>query len=201
MKDRDSATLAMKAEPIRWLCTLIALTLGIAILAPIPLVAQGNCQTVNAAMDKVITTPTHIYNVTTDVPKDGSKPRPEDVRNSETVYAGGSTYLKAGGRWIRGRWTAQQVMQKEEENRQNSKYSCRYLRDEQVNGETAVVYSTHSERQDEDIRSDAQVWISKRRGLPLRHEYDMNVDMSDKEHGDKEHHSVRYEYTNVQPPI
>src|SRR5258707_4180051 len=69
MKDRDSATLAMKAGPIRWLCTLIALTLGIAILGPIPLVAQGDYQTVNAAMDKVITTPTHIYNVTTDVPK------------------------------------------------------------------------------------------------------------------------------------
>jgi hypothetical protein len=73
-----------------------------------------------------------------------------------------------------------------------SKMTCHYLRDESVNGETAAVYSTHSET--EDIKSDGQIWISKDRGLPLRHELDIEAG------GSKNHHSARYQYGNVQPP-
>jgi hypothetical protein len=124
-------------------------------------------------MDKVLMTPTHIYSATRPAPKGGNKSRAEDTRYSETIYVGGSTYTKVGGKWIRGSWTTQQVMKQEEENRQNSKYSCRYLRDESVNGEAAAVYGTHS--QNEDITSDGQVWISKKTGLPLRHEFDIDA--------------------------
>jgi hypothetical protein len=93
---------------------------------------------------------------------------------------------------------AMDVMKREQENRQKSKFSCRYLRDESVNEETAAVYSTHSEMSDEDLgeqTSDGEIGISKSRGLPLRHEFDL--DAGD---GKKKHHSSRYEYTNVQPP-
>ena len=193
----------MGMEWTRWSCNMVTLALWISLSGSTPLTAQGNCQAVNDAMDKIITTPTHIYSVTTPVLNDGSKPRTEDRRYSETVYLGGSTYTKVGGKWTRGRWTAQQVMKKEEENRQNSKYSCHYLRDEPLNSETATVYNTHSERKDDDmdIKSDGLVWISKSRGLPMRHEFDIDVGDSDKEHREREHHSVRYDYTNVQPPM
>ena len=80
----------------------------------------------------------------------------------------------------------------------NSKYTCHYLRDEPVNGEPAARYSSHSEREDSDMKSDGQIWISKGRGLPLRQELEIT------ESGDKpevNHHSMRYEYTNVRPPL
>jgi hypothetical protein len=58
------------------------------------------------------------------------------------------------------------------------------------------VYSTHAERSHPETKSDGQVWISKSKGLPLRNE--MDIDGGDRI---KNHHSVRYEYTNVQPPL
>ena len=90
--------------------------------------------------------------------------------------------------------TAQDMIQQEQENRKTGTATCRYLREESVNGETAAVYSAHSEN--EDVKSEGQLWISKK-GLPLREELDTDV-------GDpnKVHRSIRYEYGNVQaPPI
>ena len=70
----------------------------------------------------------------------------------------------------------------------------RYLREEMVNGETRRGFMpNHSET--EDIKSDATIWISKSRGLPLRAEGDYDT-------GDpaKTHASIRYDYSNVRPP-
>jgi hypothetical protein len=162
-----------------------------------PLAAQSGCQLIDDAMNKVMTVPTHIYGAMSSVPSNGAKPRTEDASHSETIYVGGSVYTKVGGHWSRGDWTPQQVMKQEQENRQKSKYTCRYLRDESVNGETAAVYSMHSERSDVGHQtSDGQVWISKSRGLPLRDE----VDIESGGPAGKNHYSGRYEYTNVQPP-
>jgi hypothetical protein len=167
-------------------------------LGPTPLAAQGGCQPVDDAMNKVMTTPTHIYTSMSPVPSTGGQPRTDEATHSETIYVGGSAYVKVGGKWSRSEWTPQRITKQEQENRKQSKSTCRYLRDESVNGETAAVYSTHSERSDVvgHITSDGQVWISKSKGLPLRHE--MDLDAGD---GIKHHHSTRYEYTNVQPPL
>ncbi|MEO5558639.1 MAG: hypothetical protein ABIO49_02715 [Dokdonella sp.] len=73
-------------------------------------------------------------------------------------------------------------------------YSCRYLRDETVNGEAAAVYAGHSET--EDSQSDTQTWISASRGLPLLTELD--IDLGDA--GGKKHTSMRYDYSDVQSP-
>jgi hypothetical protein len=172
---------------IRCLCGMAALTFGIALMGARSLPAQTNCQAVNDAMNKIYTTPTHLYNI-----MDGN-------RKSEFIYVGGIIYDNFRGKWARSRTTLQQVMKMEEENGRNSKTTCRYLRDESVNGETAAVYSTHAERSDEDlgqIKSDGQFWISKSKGLPLRHEEDIDAGG-----GAKNHHSTRYEYTNVKPPL
>jgi hypothetical protein len=63
-----------------------------------------------------------------------------------------------------------------------------------MNGEAVAVYSTHSETQ--DVKSDAQLWISKSKGVPLREE--LRIDVGGKL--GKSHYSMRYEYGNVQPP-
>jgi hypothetical protein len=179
----------VEAKKIRWLWRMTVFTFGFSLIDTMPLIAQANCQPVDDALNKVMTTPTHIYSTMSVVPNAG-----------ETIYTGGSVYTKVGGKWSRGPFTPQQVIKQEQENRQKSKYTCRYLRDESVDGETAAVYSTHAERPDEDlgqIKSDGQVWISKSKGLPLRQEFDIESGGSDK----KQHHSVHYEYTNVQPPL
>jgi hypothetical protein len=150
--------------------------------------ADSGCQPVFDAMSKVLMTPTHVFN-------EAAGTRPGDkARNSELIYFGGAIYVKVKDKWIRSKMTAQDMIQQEQENRKTGTATCRYLREESVNGETAAVYSAHSEN--EDVKSDGQLWIS-RRGLPLREELDTDV-------GDpsKMHRSIRYEYSNVQaPPI
>ncbi len=149
--------------------------------------ADNGCQPVFDAMTKVLATPTRLY-VTGGAAVGKNKPQ-----NSEMIYAGGAIYLKLGEKWTRSTMTAAAMLKQEEENRRTAKYSCRYLREETVNGETAAVYANHSET--EDIKSDATVWISKSRGLPLRTEGDYDT-------GDpaKTHASIRYDYSNVRPP-
>ena len=187
----------MEMKRMRLLCTMVAFAFGLPLIGALPLAAQSNCQPVLDALSKVFTTPTHIYRTMTPVSKDGSKPRPEDTTYSETIYVGESAYTKGVGSWRRSRATMEQVKKLEEQNIKSSKYTCRYLRDEPVNGEAAAVYSTQSEREDLDIKSDGQIWISKSRGLPLRQELEVT------ESGDKpdvNHNSMRYEYTNVRAP-
>jgi hypothetical protein len=198
MKNEPLAVHGMVAKCIRWLRNIGALTFGIVLMGTTPLTAQSGCQPVDDAMNKVITVPAHIYTTMSSVPSNGTKPRTDEASHSETIYAGGSVYTKVGGRWARGDWTPQQIMKQEQENRQKSKYTCRYLRDESVNGEGAAIYSTHSERSDVGhIMSDGQVWVSKSKGLPLRDEVDIDSGGT----AGKNHYSGRYEYTNVQPPL
>ena len=89
--------------------------------------------------------------------------------------------------------TPQDMLKQEEENIRDSKSTCRHVRDEMVNGEAAALYMGHSEN--DGVKSDAQTWISKSRGLPLKTEED--IDTGD---GDKRHMSIRYEYSNVRAP-
>jgi hypothetical protein len=65
--------------------------------------------------------------------------------------------------------------------------SCQYLRDESVNGEPASVYS--STMKAKAGVADAKVWISKKAGLVLQQEVD--VDMGAKGKG---HQSMKFEY-------
>jgi hypothetical protein len=178
----------MKVKSTRLLRAAPGLTFGLLTLGGPQGAAQDSCKAVNDAQDKVITTPTHIYSTMT------SAPNSADKHTTEIIYVGGATYVKVSGKWTRSAITAQQVTKREEENRKASKSSCQYLRDEIVNGEAAAVYSAHSERADMGIKSDGEIWISKSKGLPLKNELDITSD------GTKNHHSARYEYTNVQPP-
>ena len=174
-------------------CTLVGMVVSLCLTSPASAAAQGDCQKILDVMSKVFTTPTHIYNTMTHVPFDGTTNR------SETIYVGGSAYIKSGGTWERSPWPVQRVMKLEQENQKNSKETCSYVRDEAINGETAAVYKLHAERKfpssNDLITSSGEIWISKQRELPLRLEEDIET-------GDtgKNHHSTRYEYANVRPP-
>ena len=110
------------------------------------------------------------------------------------ITTGGAIYITMKGKWKKSPLSAAAMRAQEDENWKTAKnVSCKYLRDESVNGQSAAVYKTHQD--DETIKEDGQVWVSKSKGLPLRQEEDVDLGQ-----GDKRHHSTRYEYNNVQAP-
>ncbi len=149
------------------------------------LAVDAACQTLFDTRFKLFSVPTHIYTV---IAPPGGK-----SQTSEVMYTNGAIYVLTKGKWIHSRMTPQDMLKQEEENIRDSKSTCRHVRDEVVNGEAAALYVAHSEN--DGIKSDAQTWISKSKGLPLKTEED--IDTGD---GDKRHMSTRYEYTNVHPP-
>ena len=149
------------------------------------LAADAACQPIFDTRFKLFSVPTHIYTVAA-LP--GGK-----SQTSEAIYTNGAIYVLMSGKWIHSRMTPQDMLKQEEENIRDSKSTCRHVRDEVVNGEAAALYTAHSEN--DGIKSDAQTWISKSKGLPLKTEEDIDTGG-----GDKRHMSIRYEYGNVQAP-
>jgi hypothetical protein len=186
----------METKHIRWLSLLVGLTFSLTLADWTPLAAQNSCQAVNDAKDKVMTVPAHIYNEMAPVSNNGVKPGPNDIHRAETIYIGTSAFTKLRGKWQRSQWTAQRVIKQDQENRRTGNFRCEYLGDEAVNGERAAVYSTRSER--DKVKSDGQIWISKSRGLPLRHEFDIEMTSGATS---KNHVTTRYEYSNVRAPM
>jgi hypothetical protein len=161
---------------------MLGFTFGQLLIGAKPLAAQDDCKLVLDAMTKLFDTPTHAF-LTMNV---GGKPQ-----TGESIYAGGSVYAKYEGKWITEA-TTKEMKELDEKNRQNNKTTCRYLKDEPVNGEMAAVYSVHSVHEaSPKSTSDSKTWISKAKGLPLRTDTDM----------EGSHISMRFEYGNVKPPI
>ena len=127
------------------------------------------------------------------IPTSQKPARDGKTKTSEAIYANGAIYINYNGKWIRSKMTPQDMLKQEQENIRDAKITCRHVRDEMVNGEAAALYMAHSDN--DGVKSDAQTWISKSKGLPLKTEED--IDTGD---GDKRHMSIRYEYGNVHPP-
>jgi len=151
--------------------------------------AADPCQPVFDALTKVVTTPNHGYSTQTGAFVRG-KPR-----SGETIYVQGARYVRVDGTWTKSRLQNEDILQQEKENRANGKASCQFVRNESVNGESAMLYAMHSEN--EYAKEDAQMWISKATGLPLREEMDTDAGGAI----GKSHRSMRYEYSNVKPPM
>ncbi|HEX3556266.1 MAG TPA: hypothetical protein VIA62_23860 [Thermoanaerobaculia bacterium] len=150
--------------------------------------ADPLCKLVLDAMAKQTATPSHLY-ATEVMALRGGKPKA-----TESIYAGGAIYIQVRGQWKRSPMSIQDMQKQREENVRNAKsMTCRYLRDEAVNGEAAAVY--HSQAETEDGKSESTLWLSKRSGLPLRSESDVDVGG-----GEKRHLTIRYDYGGVRPP-
>jgi hypothetical protein len=160
---------------------ILGLALGLLFAAANPLTAQDDCKFVLDAMTKVFDTPTHAY-VTMNL---SGKPE-----TGESIYVGGVTYAKYTDKWVAGSSTQQQKTQAEKNWRTN-KITCRHLKDETVGGVLTAVYSVHEVSP--KSTSDSTTWISKAKGLPVRSEIDAA--------GVQNHISMRYEYSNVKPPM
>jgi hypothetical protein len=169
----------------RLLLALAVLVVACCVSIPAVAAADAACQPIFDAATKIFAVPTHSY--TTEALPGGNS------RNAEAIYANNAIYAFYSGKWIRSKATPQDMLKQEQENIQNAKTSCHHVRDELVNGEVAALYMAHAEN--DGVKSDAQTWMSKSRGLPLKTEED--IDTGD---GDKRHMSIRYDYSNVRPP-
>ncbi len=167
------------------LIVMAAMPFTLLFLSTPALAVDAACQPFVDSTVKRFSVPSHTY--TTEALPGGKS------RNAEAIYANNAIYIFYNGKWIRSKATPQDMLKQEEENIRNSKISCSHVRDEMVNGEAAALYMGHSEN--DGIKSEAQTWISKSRGLPLKTEDD--IDTGD---GDKRHMSIRYDYNNVRPP-
>ncbi|MGH8094991.1 MAG: hypothetical protein ACREIF_16215 [Chthoniobacterales bacterium] len=136
------------------------------------------------AMAKLNQTPHHEYITTTGDAAAGG------TQKNEMIGIGDTNYVKIHDKWTVSPMTPKMMAEQEKENIRDAKvYRCQYERDESVNGEAAAVYKAHSEN--ENGSSDAEIWISKSRGLPLRENIDVNG---------TGRFSVRFDYANVQAP-
>ena len=172
----------MRTSKRRLLYIMIAFIFGHLLIGATPLAAQVDCQMILQAARKVFDVPTHMY-VTGKI--DGQ------TFPAEMIYAEGTVYMKANGKWSPAGTTKDmaKLMAEKEQKSHDGKATCRYLKDEPVSGDMAAVYSMHAETPKAVVNS--QIWISKAKGLPLRQEDDM----------EKMHNSTRYEYGNVKPPM
>jgi hypothetical protein len=147
-----------------------------------------SCQPVFAALTKVATTPSHSYTTSTGV--NGGTPT-----EAETIFANGQKYIRAHGKWMRLPVTSQDVVEEEKEKQQHGTSTCKFLRNESVNGDTAMLFSV--QREYEEVKEDGQMWISRGTGLLLR----VEEDFDNRGNKVKDHRSTRFEYEKVQPPI
>lgn len=149
--------------------------------------AQDSCQPVFSALTKVVTTPSHSYSTHTMHGR---------TTTSETVYMQDKAFIRVNGKWIASPDGPKEILEQQTENRKHGNTTCQVVREESVDGKPATVYSLHTKS--EDATEDAQMWIAKGTGLPLREEMDMDVGGGSM---GKSHVSIRYEYGNIRPPM
>ncbi len=152
--------------------------------------AEDSCQPVFDALTKMTSTSNHSYTILTNPSMFGGKPT-----STETIYFRDKAFMKLNGAWVTAPESPKETLARDEDNRRRGHAVCQFIRYDSVKGEAAALYSMHS--QAEHSKEDAQFWISRISGLPLRGEFDMDIGGSD----GKSHLSTRYEYSDVRPPM
>jgi len=162
---------------------LLCLPIAIFLTAALPVRGASACDAVVAAVIKVFQVPTHMYMAET-----GGR-----TRNAETIYLNGATYVRVGGPWRKSQIPPKTLAESKKES-EDKMGTCSVVRDEIVGGEPATLYKVHNQSED---AVDAQIWVSKLRGLPLKQSYDLDLGVGPR---GVSHTEIRYEYTNVIAP-
>lgn len=151
-----------------------------------PMNAQGDCKAVLQAANKTLTAATHSYTAMNIGGKD---------QTVEMIYLPGVIYSRLNGKWSSVKMTAQELAELRKPPAHNDTAVCKYVKDELVTGEMAVLYSSHDVTSKGSV--DSHMWISKATRLLMRVDMDIDVGGS----GGKSHTSSRYEYGDVKPPM
>jgi hypothetical protein len=174
----------MKITRTRFFSAASPVAIAFLLAAASPLAAQDECKVVEKivanAFTQIHTVPTHVYTTT--------KINGQSF-SSEIIYANGSLYMKMNGKWSLAGSIKDMEQVENKGPHANSKDTCRYVKDESVNGQAAAVYSTHSETPKGTI--DLQMWVSKPKGLMLREDTNSSGAVM----------SSRYDYNNVKAPM
>lgn len=175
----------MQTIRTRFSSIVFGVTIAYLLTAVSPLAAQDECKVLQKvvanAFTQIHSIPTHVYTTT----KINGQ-----AFSSEIIYAGGSMYMKMNGRWsLAGSIKEMEQVENKGPHPANSKDTCRYVKDEPIDGEMAAFYSSHSETPKGTI--DLQMWVSKSKGRMLREDTDSSGALM----------SSRYEYANVKAPL
>ncbi len=182
-----------KASRLRPRLSPIYFAAGLALAAPLTAEAAPDpaCDATSAAISKLLQTPNHQFmsqSSATDALTHGGK-----LRTSESISTGEAAFVRFNDKWRKVPFSAQDMLKQQEESRQNSQESCRFLRDDPAEGD-ASVYGVHTESN--GGKSDVTIWISKSNGLPVREEIDLDLGGA----VGKTHSSVRFDYEHVAAP-
>lgn len=150
--------------------------------------SDAACKPVFDAMTTMARTPNHQYMTRTA----GFQP---GVEKSEIITTGNAMYVMVAGSWHRSDYNPQQQAGELRQAYEQQALTCKYLRDEAVDGETAALYDTR-QTQDDGTIVHSQLWISRARELPLRQTIDIDVGGK----AGKSHTDLRTDYNKVQAP-
>ena len=150
------------------------------------------CKALNEALLKLAQTPNHSYTEASGAIAGGRS------RTTERIATATAVYIQLQGKWLKGSVTPQQELEMQQDALKDDDRNgtCRYVRDEAVDGETSALYATH--KQDDGGKSDTQIWISRKRGLPLRQVVHLSVGSG--ETGESQM-TTKYVYENVRAPV
>jgi hypothetical protein len=143
------------------------------------------CQPVIDAVSKIDSTPSHAYNTTT---------RAGTTKTSEVIHTSNSAYVFVEGKWTAIPTSPGQAAKQIQENLKNAKsVSCRLVKNETIDGQSAGLYETLvGDGADSSVNL---MWISKSSGLPVHQKIQINPNGPD-----KTEYEIRFEYANVQAP-
>lgn len=149
----------------------------------------ADCAAANKATLALQQTPSHQYVTSVEA---GSKGEPITM---EIITLTDAKYMGSKGNWTKSNFNAQQAVQEEQGRIDKSmRRACRFIRDESVQGEATAVYSVHDETP--SAKSDTQMWVAKRNGLPVKLETDITFNGT----SGKTHISDRIELDGVRAP-
>ena len=118
---------------------------------------DATCKLVFDATAKGLTTPNHSYMKLSLPAVNGGKPA-----DSETINTGKARYTRrADGGWTSS-MSPQDNLDQMADNRKENQYTCRFIRDETVDGVAASLYETRG-----DTGLITKTWLSKSNGLPV----------------------------------
>lgn len=173
---------------IRLMSMVLATSITCAFAAPAD-AADAACKPVFDAMANMAGTPNHQHMTENAAFNAGPQ-------NSEIITTPTAMYVKVAGSWHRSVYNPRQQAAELRQAYEQQQLTCKYLRDESVDGEAAALYDTRQTQDDGGTVVDSQLWISKSRGLPLKQTIDMDVGGK----RGKSHSELRMDYTHVQAP-
>ena len=157
----------------RFLVVSLTVTLFLCVTAS---AQDGGCKVLYDAVVLKARTPSHVYSTMTG---------PSGNLSIETISTNDAIYMKIDNQWKKSNSSPQEEA-KEAVEKARSYSSCQHIGDETVNGEPAGIYTELNK----ESEISGKVWVSKKRGLPLKTELTMGA----------KRFSVRYEYDNIRPP-